>query len=176
MENYGANHVLNTALWSKYFLKAQGYTIEHNIMHQDNQSFMRLQINGAISSSGRTKHIKAGYYYITDKIEYGDFEVKYCPTDEMWVDMLTKPKQGNPFKKYRSLLQNVHINYDDEDERKRSHPEIIPHHETHKKENMENQQAKPVVHHRSVLGIILNPSNGAPLGLVLSNQSHANPI
>ena len=82
----------------------------------------------------------------------------------MWVDMLTQPKQGNPLKKDMSLLQNVHINYNNKDERKRSHPTIIPHHETHKKENMENQQAKPVVHHRSVLGIILNPSNGAPLG------------
>ena len=26
-ESYGADHVLNTALWNKYFLKAQGYTI-----------------------------------------------------------------------------------------------------------------------------------------------------
>ena len=52
----------------------------------------------------------------------------------------------------------------------------LPRHETHKKENMENQQAKPVVHHRSVLGIIPNPFNGTTLGLVLSNHSHANPI
>ena len=81
MEIYGADHVLNNALWSKYFLEAQGYTIEHNIMHQDNQSCMRLQINGDLSSSRNTKHIKARYYYITDKIEDGDIEVKYFPTD-----------------------------------------------------------------------------------------------
>ena len=92
---YGADHVLNTALWIKYFLEVQGYTIEKNIMHQDNQSCMKLQINGALSSSVRTKHNKARYYYITDKIEDGDIEVKYCPTDEMWVDMITKPKTGD---------------------------------------------------------------------------------
>ena len=80
-EIYGENHVLNTALWRNYLLEAQGYKIKHNIIHQDNQSCMRLQINGSLSSSGRTNHIKARYYYITDKIEDGDIEVKYCPTD-----------------------------------------------------------------------------------------------
>ena len=89
--------------------------------------------------------------------------------------MLTKPKQGNPFKKDRALLQNVPIDYDDKVERKRSHPALLPRNYTHNKENLANQQAKPVVHHRSVLGIIPNPYNGTPLGLVLSKQSHANP-
>ena len=60
---------------------------------------MRLQINGALSSSGRTKHTKARYYYITEKIEDGDIEVKYCPTYEMWVDMLTKKNRELHLKK-----------------------------------------------------------------------------
>ena len=136
---------------------------------------MRLQINVSLSSSGRTKHIKAIYCYITDKVEDGDIEVKYFPTDEIWVDMLTKIKQGTPFKKYRALLQNVPIDYNDEVERKRTYPALPPRHDTHKKENLANQKSKPVVHHRSVLGIIQNPSNGNPLGLGLSKHSHANP-
>ena len=136
---------------------------------------MRLQINGALSSSGRTKHTKARYYYITEKIEDGDIEVKYCPTYEMWVDMLTKLKQGTPFKKDRALLQNVPIDYDDGVEHKRTHPALLPHHDTHKKENLVKQQVKPVVCHRSVLGITLNSSNETPLGLGLPKQSHTNP-
>ena len=99
---------------------------------------MRLQINGSLSSSGRTKHIKARYYYITDNIEDGDIEVKYFPIDEMWVDMLTKPKQGTLFLKNRALLQNVPINYDDEVECKRTHPGLLPCHDTHKKGNLAN--------------------------------------
>ena len=128
METYVLDHVLNTVLCSKYFLESQGYTIKHNIMHQDNQSCMSLKINGALSSSGPTKHIKATYYYITDKIEDGDIEVKYCPTDKMRVYMLTKPKQGTPFKKDRALLQNVPINYDNKVERKRTHHALLPRH------------------------------------------------
>ena len=52
IEIYGADHVLNTVLWRNYFLEAQGYTIKHDIIHQDDQSCKRLQINGFISSSG----------------------------------------------------------------------------------------------------------------------------
>ena len=93
----------------------------------------------------------------------------------MWVDILTKPKQGTPFKKDKELLQNVTIDYDDEVERKRTHPVLLPCHDTHNKKNMDNQQAKPVFHHRNVLGIIPNPSNGTPLRLGTSKQSHTNP-
>ena len=67
------------------------------------------------------------------------------------------------------------IDYNDEVERKRTHPALLPRHDTHKKENMVNQQAKIVVHHRSVLEIIPNTSNGTPLGLGPSYQSHAKP-
>ena len=174
-EIYGADHLLNTVLWRNYFLEEQGYTTENNIMYQDNQSCMRLKINRALYSSGRTKHIKARYHYITNKIEDGDIEVNYCPTDEMWVDMLTKPKQGTPFKKNRALLQNVPIDYDEKVEHKITHPELLPRHDTHKKENMVKQQAKPFVHHGSVLGMIPNTSNGTPSGLGLSKQFHENP-
>ena len=93
----------------------------------------------------------------------------------MWVDMLTKPKQGYPFKKDRALLQNVTIDYNKKVEHTRNHPSLLPCHDTHKKEHLANQQFKPVVHQRSVLGIIPNISNGNPLGLGLSKQSHANP-
>ena len=53
---------LPTVLWGKYFVEAQGYTIEHNIIHQDNESTLRLLINGKKSSTPRTKHIKAHFF------------------------------------------------------------------------------------------------------------------
>ena len=35
-----------TISWTKYFIAAQGYNIEHNIIHQDNEPTLRLLING----------------------------------------------------------------------------------------------------------------------------------
>ena len=61
-EIVGADDMLSTALWSKYFIEDLGYTVEHNIMYQDNQASIRLEVNGPASSSKRTKHIKRRYF------------------------------------------------------------------------------------------------------------------
>ena len=79
-EIVGTDDILPQALWTKYFIEAQGYTVEHNILHQDNQSSMQLLINGPLSSSKRTKHIKAKFFLTKDKFEDGDVELEYCLT------------------------------------------------------------------------------------------------
>ena len=66
--------------------------------YQDNQLSIRLLINGLLSSSKRTKYIKTKRILTKDNIEDGDVELKYCPTELMWIDMHTKPKQGTPFR------------------------------------------------------------------------------
>ena len=83
---------LPTILWVLYFVEAQGYSIEQNLVFQDNLSTLRLATDGSMSLSKRTKHIKARYYFIKDKVEEGEVEVQYCPTDKMWSDVLNKPK------------------------------------------------------------------------------------
>ena len=85
---------LTTILWTHYFIEAQGYSIEHNITFEVNLSTINLAVNGTLSSSKRTKHIKARYFFIKDKIEEGEVEIRYCPTEKMWSDVLNKPKQG----------------------------------------------------------------------------------
>ena len=45
-EIVGTDDILPQALWTKYFIEVQGYTVEHNILHQDNQSGMQLFSNG----------------------------------------------------------------------------------------------------------------------------------
>ena len=45
---------------------------------------------------------------------------------KMWVDMITKPKQGTPFRRDCSILRNVDVDYDDELERKNTDPRLLP--------------------------------------------------
>ena len=53
-ELVGTDDVLPSVLWTRLFLKAQGYgTLEH-IVYQDNKSTILLQKNGKASSSKRT--------------------------------------------------------------------------------------------------------------------------
>ena len=68
--------------------------MEHNTIYQDNRSTMILETNIRVSNGKRTKYIKARYYMVKDTVDRGDLKIEWCPTEEMWADVLTKPKQG----------------------------------------------------------------------------------
>jgi hypothetical protein len=102
------------------------WRVEENILYQDNKSTIQLANNGRWSSSKRTKHIKSRYFYVKDKIEHGDLKIKWAPTDQMWSDVLTKPKQGKGFQQDRAMLMNCAEDYDDEKERLVTHKVVLP--------------------------------------------------
>ncbi len=77
-------------------------------------SSLSLEKNGRISSSKRTKHIKAKYFLIKDYYELGEIDLHYCPTNVMWADVLTKPLQGQKFRDMQAFLQNCQRDYDDD--------------------------------------------------------------
>ena len=52
----------------KYFMEAQGYTIENNILYQDNKSTILLANKGRMSAGKNSKHIKNGFLLISDKV------------------------------------------------------------------------------------------------------------
>ncbi len=70
-------------------------------------SSLSLEKNGRISSSKRTKHIKAKYFLVKNYYDSGEIDLRYCPTDVMWADVLTKPLQGHKFRDMWAFLQNV---------------------------------------------------------------------
>ena len=110
----------------KYFIEAQGWTVDHNILYQDNKSTILIATNERMSSSKWTKHIHHWYFLIKDKVDRGDLEIRHAPTEEMWSDVLTKPLQGMLFKRMRAKLINVEVNYDDEIEHKNAHLMLLP--------------------------------------------------
>ena len=67
-----------------------------------------------MSSLKKTKHIRHRFFLIKDRVESDDVQIAYRPTGSMWSDILTKPKQGSVFRKFRGHLMNVPIDYDDE--------------------------------------------------------------
>ena len=100
--------------------------VEHNILYQDNKSTILLATNGRMSSSKRTKHIKHRFFLVKDLVDRGELKIRYEPTESMWSDILTKAKQGRPFREMRAELMNCPANYDDEVERKQTHPKLLP--------------------------------------------------
>ena len=94
------------ALWSRYFLQDQGYEVPTSRIMQDNTSAMLLERNGRRSSGKKTRHIDIRYFFIKDRIEGGEVDVEWCPTDQMIADFFTKPLQGSSFIKMRDYILN----------------------------------------------------------------------
>ena len=107
MELIAANDLLNSIIWTNYFLEAQGYASTDTAMFQDNKSCMLLHNNGKASSSKRTRHLNIRYYFLSDRIVNGELRVEFCPTDDMVADYFTKPLQGEKFRKFRKLVMNL---------------------------------------------------------------------
>jgi hypothetical protein len=74
-------------------------------------STLSLAKNGYVSSSKRTKHIKAKYFFIRHFHHTGELDLQYCPTEQMWADVLTKPLQGAKFRLMRAFLMNCPVDY-----------------------------------------------------------------
>ena len=100
-------------MWCKYFMEAQGYTIDNNLLYQDNKSTILLAKNGRMSAGKASRQIHHRYFRITDKIEKGDVTVEHRGTKEMWTDGNIKPLQGIGFRTFRSKIMGIPENYDD---------------------------------------------------------------
>ena len=103
-------------LWSPYFIQAHGYGVKYAEIHQDNVSAKILETNGKFSSSRKTKHIKAKFFFIKDKVNSKEVKILDCPAGVMWEDLLTKPLQGAEFRKIRAQLMNCAMEYINEEE------------------------------------------------------------
>ena len=94
-------------VWTPLFTEAQGYGIEENLVYRDNQSGMKLELNGKASSGKRTRHFNIKYFFITDLIHRGIVQTKYCPTDYMIADYMTKPLLGRKFHQFCQAIMNL---------------------------------------------------------------------
>jgi hypothetical protein len=96
----------NQVLWTRNFLHCQGHHQPPALIHQDNQSTIQLIRNGR-SNSERTRHIDIRYFFLHDRLSTGDIDIQYLPTQDMTADILTKPLQGELFRKLRKELLNT---------------------------------------------------------------------
>ena len=66
-------------------------------LYQDNKSAMLLETNGCKSAGKCSHHLSIQYFYVTDQKAKGHIDIKYCPTDKMIGDYMTKPPHGVKF-------------------------------------------------------------------------------
>ena len=91
-------------LWSRYFIEAQGYTVDDVYVYQDNQSAIILENNGLKSVGKGSRHINIKYFFVINNIKDKEIKVIYYPTKEMLADFFTKPLPGVLFVQLRNTI------------------------------------------------------------------------
>jgi hypothetical protein len=97
------------AVWLSRLLKNVGVKQEEPILiYEDNQEAMELSRNPKFHN--RTKQIDIAYHFIREKVKDKDIYVKYCETEQMLADIMTKPLSKALFEKFRDKLgvEEVH--------------------------------------------------------------------
>jgi hypothetical protein len=106
-ELVSVDNMMPIIVWSCYFLMAQGYGVTQNLLLQDNKSSMLLEKNGKASSRKRTQHINIQYFFITDRVNMKEVEIKWCPAKETVADFMTKPLWGSHFRRLYDLIMGM---------------------------------------------------------------------
>ena len=104
-ELVAADDISNLLMWTKLFMKEQGYDMKV-ILNQDNRSTKLLLNKGRTSLGKRTRHINIRYFYLHDLIKKGVMSVEYLTTKEMIADYLSKPLSGKLFYYLWDLMMN----------------------------------------------------------------------
>jgi len=102
-EHVGTSEYLPKPIFIELFMNAQGYKPKLTLA-KDNESEIRMLTNGKASCSSNSKHVAIKKFWSTDRIKNGNIKVKYCPTDKMIADFMSKPLQGSLFKRFRNVI------------------------------------------------------------------------
>ena len=104
-------------MWLRQLFAQMGLGISFScpvIVNQDNnQSTVHLAKCSGIKN--RSKHIDVAYHFIIDLVRDRSVFLKYCPTEDMTVDGLTKSLGKNLFLKHRVGLGLISISGNNSD-------------------------------------------------------------
>ena len=107
-----SDYYLPYPIWLVYFMEHQGYEVKRKLLHQDNQSTIRMLKNGKKSCGKQSRHLNLRIFWTTDKLRELGIDVVYCKTELMLGDFFTKPLQGNLFRRMKDVVMGVG-SYDD---------------------------------------------------------------
>ena len=108
-EHVGTSEYLPKPIFFELFMEAQGYKPRMTLA-KDNESEIRMLVNGKASCTSNSKHVAIKYFWCTDRIKNGNITVKHCPTEKMVADYMSKPLQGKLFHTFRNVIMGwAHI-------------------------------------------------------------------
>ena len=90
-------------IWLHRLFKDIGVDIIYpTTLFEDNQGAIEISKNAKYHD--RTKHIDVAHHFVRERIAAKDIEVRYCPTNDMIADIMTKGLGSIKFTKFRDLI------------------------------------------------------------------------
>ena len=100
---HGTSPCIEGADLAPPFLREIDYDISNqNIIYTDNQGAIALAHNP--QHHARTKHVDIQYHFVRDCVEDGTTRLKYCPTEDMMTDGLTKTLGSERHRKLARMM------------------------------------------------------------------------
>ena len=96
-ELIGCDNVLAKILWCQKLLHGQGMYVAKSTLYQDNKSTILLENKGTSSVGKRMRRTDIGFFFVEDRADRGDLEIKFCPTKDTSADYFTKTLRGKLF-------------------------------------------------------------------------------
>ena len=85
------------------FLSGLGVELGPSTVYEDNKAVLEMiKVDGPYSL--RTRHLSIRLFFSKQFVDNGDIVVRYCATENMIADMLTKPLVGARFRMLRDKL------------------------------------------------------------------------
>ena len=103
-EMVGVSDYLPNTIWVTRFMTEQGYPPLENFLEQDNESAIKLEVNGRTSAGAKSRHLDIRYFWIKETLETLGIKVRHCRTLKMLADFFTKPLQGALFRKFCDVI------------------------------------------------------------------------
>ena len=85
-------------------MSVQGYK-QTMTLGKDNESEIRMLLNGKTSCTLNSRHVAIKYFWSTDWIKAGkNINVPHCAMERMVADYMSKPVQGKLFVTFRNMI------------------------------------------------------------------------
>ena len=102
-EYVALSHATQEAIWLRRLLKDIREILDNaSTIFEDNCGAIELSKNPRFHE--RTKHIDVSYHFVREQVKLNNIIVKYCPTQEMLADVMTKGLAKDTFQKFRDKL------------------------------------------------------------------------
>jgi hypothetical protein len=103
-EMVGVSDYLPNTVWATRFMEEQGYPAIEKYLEQDNESAIKLEVNGRTSAGAKSRLLDIRYFWIKETLDTLQIKVRHCRTLKMLADFFTKPLQGILFRIFRDII------------------------------------------------------------------------